>query len=114
MLTVAPEPLAAAVGGGLRVESAYAQMLVDIGGGVTDIAVIRSGRIIHSRAIRIACSDLQSAIIHEVATRYGVQLYPRESERLVREAGAKLEAAAVRFHVACGVARRRAGCNRSS
>ena len=103
VLAVAPEPLAAALGGGLRVESAYAQMLVDIGGGVTDIAVIRSGRIIHSKAIRTACSDLQSAIIHEVATRYGVQLHLQESERLVREAGARPESGATRFHIARGV-----------
>ncbi len=103
VLTVAPEPLAAAVGSGLVVESPFAQMLVDIGSGVTDIAVIRSGRIIYSRAIRTACSYLQSAINHEVAIRYEVQLHPRESERLAREAGAKLEASADRFHIAGGV-----------
>jgi len=103
VLAVAPEPLAAALGGGLKVDSAYAQMLVDIGGGVTDIAVIRSGRIIHSRAIRTACGDLQSAIIQEVATCHGVQLPPREAERLVREVGARPESTAACCHIARGV-----------
>jgi rod shape-determining protein MreB len=103
VLAVAPEPLAAALGGGLSVDSAYAQMLVDIGGGVTDIAVIRSGRIIHSKAIRTACGDLQAAIINEVAEGHGVQLPPREAERLVREAGARPESTAACCHIARGI-----------
>lgn len=103
VLAVAPEPLAAALGGGLSVDSAYAQMLVDIGGGVTDIAVIRSGRIIYSRAIRTACGDLQSAILQEVAIRYGVQLPLREAERLVRETGAGPGSETACCHIARGV-----------
>jgi rod shape-determining protein MreB len=45
-----PEPLAASIGAGLDVSSPYAQMLVDIGDGVTDVAVIRNGKLIQTTA----------------------------------------------------------------
>jgi rod shape-determining protein MreB and related proteins len=87
VLAVSPEPLAAALGAGLNPESPYASMVVDIGSGVTDIAVICTGRIIHAAAVRTACGDLQSAVARAVAMRHEVWLHPYESERLMREAG---------------------------
>lgn len=81
-VTVAPEPLAAAIGAGLDISSPYAQMLVDIGDGVTDIAVIRSGELYFTSAVRTACSDLHSAVQQMVIKKYNVNLYPREAERL--------------------------------
>ncbi len=86
-VTVVPEPLAAAIGVGLDVASPYAQMLVDIGDGVTDIAVIRSGELILTSAVRTACSDLHRAISRRVAVGHGVQLSPQEAERLTRRLG---------------------------
>lgn len=56
---VIPEPLAAAVGAGLDVSSSYAQVVVDIGAGVTDCALIRMSRIQATAAVRIGCSQLQ-------------------------------------------------------
>lgn len=56
-----PEPLAAAVGAGLDVSSPYAQLVVDIGAGVTDCALIRMSRIQATAALRIGCSRLQDA-----------------------------------------------------
>jgi rod shape-determining protein MreB len=87
-VAVAPEPLAAAIGAGLDVASPYAQMLVDIGDGVTDIAVIRSGRLMRTAAVRTACSDMRAAVGRAVAERHGVMLYRREAERLTLELGA--------------------------
>jgi rod shape-determining protein MreB and related proteins len=87
-VTVAPEPLAAAIGAGLDVASPYAQMLVDIGDGVTDIAVVRSGRLVKTAALRTACSDMRAAVGRTVAVRHGVVLYSRETERLTLELGA--------------------------
>lgn len=84
---VVPEPLAAAVGSGLDISSPYAQMLVDIGDGVTDIAVIRSGSLIRTAATRNGCSDMHAAVRATVAKRYGVILYEKEAERLTREIG---------------------------
>jgi len=86
-VAVAPEPLAAAIGAGLDIASPYAQMLVDIGDGVTDLAVIRSGELIQTSAVRIACSDLHRAISRRVAVQYGVQLSPMEAERLTCRVG---------------------------
>ena len=87
VLAVSPEPLAAALGAGLDPASPFASMVVDIGSGVTDIAVIRSGRIIHAAAVRTACSDLHSAVGRMVAARHGVRLSLYEAERLMRRAG---------------------------
>ena len=87
-VVVVPEPLAAAIGAGLDVSSPYAQMLVDIGDGVTDIAVIRSGSLITTSAVRTACSDLRHCVSQMIAFRYGVLLFPDEAERVIRMVGA--------------------------
>lgn len=87
-VVVVPEPLAAAIGAGLDIASPYAQMLVDIGDGVTDIAVIRSGGLIKTSAVRTACSDLHRAIAQMVSFRYGLLLFPQEAERLTHLIGA--------------------------
>jgi rod shape-determining protein MreB len=58
---VIPEPLAAAVGAGIDVSSPFAQMLIDIGEGVTDCAVIRSSKIQASRAMRTGCCQMLKA-----------------------------------------------------
>ncbi len=85
---VVPEPLAAAIGAGLDITSPYAQMLIDIGDGVTDIAVIRSSTLIKTSAVRTACSDLHHAVLQMIAYRYGVLLFAREAQRLTHAVGA--------------------------
>jgi rod shape-determining protein MreB len=90
-VVVVPEPLAGAIGAGLDISSPYAQMLVDIGDGVTDIAVIRSSTLITTSAVRTACSDLHHAVSQMIAFRYGVLLFPKESERLTHQVGAMRE-----------------------
>lgn len=84
---VVPEPLAAAVGAGLDVSEPFAQMLVDIGHGVTDVAVIHSGELISTAAVRVACSDMHAAVREMIAQRYEVDLYREEPERLTRVIG---------------------------
>ena len=84
---LAPEPLAAAIGAGLDVSSPYAQMLVDVGDGVTDIAVISSGSLITASALRTACSDMHAAVRRAIVDSHGTMLYAREAERLTREVG---------------------------
>lgn len=88
---IAPEPLAAAIGAGLDVASHYAQMIVDIGDGVTDIAVVRSGNLILTSAVRTACSDLRNAVAQMVSFRHGVLLFPQEAERLMQLIGATFD-----------------------
>ena len=84
---VIPEPLAAAVGARLDISLPYAQMLIDIGDGVTDIAVIRSGVLIRTAAVRLGCGDLYPAVRRIVASRFRVVLFSSEAERLTREIG---------------------------
>lgn len=62
-VVLAPEPLAAAIGAGLDLSLSYAQLVVDIGHGVTDCIVVRSGQIIESRARRVGCGDLEEALV---------------------------------------------------
>ena len=63
-----PEPLAAAVGSGIDVASSHAQMIVDIGHGVTDGIILRDGQIVASKTVRLGCGDLQRATIEQVAS----------------------------------------------
>ncbi|MBL8204782.1 MAG: rod shape-determining protein [Blastocatellia bacterium] len=87
-VAIAPEPLAAAIGGGMDVAAEHAQMIVDIGDGVTDVAVIRLGSLLVTDAVRIACSDLNQAVSDLAAERYSLKLYQKEAERLVQKIGA--------------------------
>lgn len=87
MVKIAPEPLAAAIGVGLDISSPYAQMLVDIGDGVTDIAVIRDNTLVTTAATRTACSDLHKAIQDMVLAKYKLSIPSREAERLAQEIG---------------------------
>lgn len=62
VVAVVPEPLAAAVGSGVDVASEYATAIVDLGEGVTDFAVFRSGAIVRSEAKRVGCASLRAAL----------------------------------------------------
>ncbi len=84
-VAIIPEVWAAAIGAGLDTGSPLAQVLIDIGEGVTDMAVIRGGRIIYASAVRTACSDLQRAVRNSILARHKVNLYPSEIERLTNE-----------------------------
>ena len=62
VVAVVPEPLAAAIGSGVDVASEYATAVIDVGEGVTDFAVFRSGSMIWSRAMRMGCGSLRRAV----------------------------------------------------
>ncbi|UFS69284.1 rod shape-determining protein [Geomonas sp. RF6] len=59
-VSVIPEPLAAAIGAGVDVSSPYAQMVIDIGEGVTDCAVIRASKVYATAAVRIGCARMRA------------------------------------------------------
>ena len=82
--TVVPEPLAAAIGVGLDLASPHAQMLVDVGEGVTDVALLRNGLIEETLAVRVGCSSLRTAVRDHLTCLFG--LVPPEAaiENLVR------------------------------
>lgn len=101
-VVVVPEPLAAAIGAGLDIASPYAQLLVDIGDGVTDIAVIRSSHLIKTSAVRTAGSDLRRAVSQMVSFHYGVLLFPHEAARLTHLVGAQLHQEKERLFITAG------------
>lgn len=81
--TIVLEPLAAAVGAGLDMASPYAQLVVDVGDGVTDVTIIRQGHIEMAGAVRTACGDLRWAIVRSVAEAHDVLLPPLEAQRVL-------------------------------
>jgi rod shape-determining protein MreB len=76
------EPMAAAIGAGLPVHEPAGNMIVDIGGGTTEVAVISLGGIVASESIRIAGDELDEAIVAYVKKEYSLALGERTSEEI--------------------------------
>ena len=76
------EPMAAAIGAGLPVHEATGNMIVDIGGGTTEVAVISLGGIVVSQSIRTAGDDLDAAIISWMKKEYSLMLGERTAEEI--------------------------------
>ena len=76
------EPMAAAIGENISVFSPTGVMVVDIGGGTTEIAVISLGGIVVSRSLRIAGDDMDSAISHYIRLRHGLLIGEKTAEDL--------------------------------
>jgi rod shape-determining protein MreB len=84
---IIPEPIAAAVGGGVDVSSPYAQMVIDIGEGVTDCAVIQSSKIRTSCAVRIGCSAMRRQIVLDSKRSGNLAISDEAAEELLRTYG---------------------------
>ncbi|MGH9065827.1 MAG: rod shape-determining protein [Acidimicrobiales bacterium] len=76
------EPMAAAIGAGLPVHEPTGNMVVDIGGGTTEVAVISLGGIVTSQSIRIGGDELDEAIISYIKKEYSLALGERTSEEI--------------------------------
>ncbi|MFN3367844.1 MAG: rod shape-determining protein [Thermus sp.] len=81
------EPLAAAIGAGINVAEPTGSMVVDIGGGSTDIAVISLGGIVRSESLRIAGNEMDQAIIRYVRQKYNLLIGERTAEELKIQLG---------------------------
>lgn len=91
---VLEEPFAAAIGAGLPVMEPTGSMVVDLGGGTTDVATISLGGIVSSRSIRQAGDKLDEAIASYIRQKYSVLIGEQTAERIKMEIGsADLEAA---------------------
>ena len=82
-----PEPMAAALGAGLPVSDATGSMVIDIGGGTTEIAVISLGGIVYSNSIRTAGDRMDEAIANYVRRNHGVLVGEATAERVKKEIG---------------------------
>ncbi len=85
------EPMAAAIGAGLPVNSATGNMIVDIGGGTTEVAVISLGGIVASKSIRIAGDALNSAIINYMKKEHSINIGDKMAEELKIAIGSAYE-----------------------
>ncbi|HBP87616.1 MAG: rod shape-determining protein [Nitrospira sp.] len=81
------EPVAAAIGAGLPITEPSGNMVVDIGGGTTDIAVISLGGIVYSESVRIAGDQLDGAITSYLKREYSLLIGEHMAERIKMEIG---------------------------
>ena len=81
------EPMAAAIGIGLDVEAPEGNMVVDIGGGTTEIAVISLGGIVTNKSIRIAGDDLTADIMEYMRHQHNIKIGERTAEEIKLQCG---------------------------
>lgn len=84
------EPVAAAVGAGLPIGEPVGNMVVDIGSGTTDIAVLSLSGVAYEQAVRVAGNEMDEAIMHCVKQRHRLQIGKRTAERVKIEVGSAL------------------------
>lgn len=84
-VSIIPEVWAAAIGAGIDITYPNAQLLIDIGDGVTDMAVFGDGRIIYSSSVRIACSDIHRSVRSEIMSKHKKYLYDNDVEWLTHD-----------------------------
>ncbi len=82
------EPLAAAMGAGLDISEPYGSMVVDIGGGTTDVAVISLGGIVISDSLRVAGDKFDEAIMDYIKKEFNLMIGERTAENIKMEVGA--------------------------
>ncbi|MCR6514202.1 MAG: rod shape-determining protein [Clostridium sp.] len=81
------EPMAAAIGAGLPVSEPTGSMIVDIGGGTTEVAIISLGGIVTSKSLRVAGDELDQSIIAYVKKEFNLMIGERTSEQIKVEIG---------------------------
>jgi rod shape-determining protein MreB len=84
------EPVAASLGAGLPIDGPQAFMVVDIGGGTSDIAVLANGTVTQARSLRVAGNAMDEAIVRYVRRRHGLVIGEGNAERIKIEAGTAL------------------------
>jgi len=86
-----PEPMAAAIGAGLPVAEPRASMIVDVGGGTTEVAILSLADISTCESIRVAGDDMDEAIVNYMRRTYNLAIGPQTSERIKLEIGSVAE-----------------------
>ena len=81
------EPMAAAIGAGLQVEEAMGSMVVDVGGGTTEVGVISLGGVVYSGSVRTGGDKFDESIINYVRRNYGMLIGEATAEELKKDIG---------------------------
>ncbi|MEO7617565.1 MAG: rod shape-determining protein [Candidatus Saccharibacteria bacterium] len=84
------EPVAAAIGAGIPIASAAGNMVVDIGGGTTEIAILSLGGVVAQHSIRVGGNRLDSAIAEHIRRNYGLAIGDRTAETIKQDIGSAL------------------------
>ncbi len=84
------EPMAAAIGAGLPVTEPTGSMVVDIGGGTTEVAVLSLGGIVHARSVRIGGDTMDEAIIQYIRRHHNLLIGESTAERIKKEIGSAM------------------------
>jgi rod shape-determining protein MreB len=82
------EPMAAAIGAGLPVTEPTGSMIVDIGGGTTEVAVLSLGGIVYARSVRVGGDKMDEAIISYIRRHHNLLIGETTAERIKKEIGA--------------------------
>lgn len=90
------EPLAAAIGAGLPIQEPLGNLVVDVGGGTTEIGVIAMGGLVTGKAIRIGGFDMDAAIQRLIKKRHGVAIGETTAEKIKMQMGSAYPAAGAR------------------
>jgi rod shape-determining protein MreB and related proteins len=85
------EPMAAAIGSGLPVNEPTGSMIVDIGGGTTEVAIISLGGIVTAKSLRVAGDDFDQAIISYIKKEYSLMIGERTAEKIKIELGSAFD-----------------------
>ncbi len=86
-VSIIEEPMAAAIGAGLPVAEPTGSMIVDIGGGTSEVAVISLGGIVTSRSVRVAGDEFDSSIINYIKKKYNLLIGERTAENIKMSIG---------------------------
>ncbi len=81
------EPIAAAIGAGLPISEATGSMVVDIGGGTTEIAVMSLGGLVYSKSLRVAGDAMDTAIVNFMRKEYNLMIGDTTAEKIKKEIG---------------------------
>lgn len=86
-IRIVDEPMAAAIGAGIDVDAPMGNMIVDIGGGTSEVAVISLGGIVSGLTVRVAGDSHDEAINSYVKKKYGIAIGPRNAEKIKLKIG---------------------------
>ncbi|PIZ01002.1 rod shape-determining protein [bacterium (Candidatus Howlettbacteria) CG_4_10_14_0_8_um_filter_40_9] len=84
---IIPEPVAAAIGANIPIDSAAGNLIVDIGGGTTEVAIISLGGIVASNSVRVGGNKLDQSISDYIRKKYGLAIGDRTAEEIKIEIG---------------------------
>ena len=92
------EPIAAAIGAGLPIQEARGSMIVDIGGGTTEVAILSLGGIVYTNSVRVGGDKIDHAIVEYIKDKYNLLLGESSAEYIKKEFGSAMPTRGMNGH----------------